>query len=201
MYEQWVQIIDTKMVEKMPITSPADLKAAGIDKMPVPKEALSRCVRVSMFLYYNTFVKFLSNFISNHLRDWMLQTSGLERVVIIVGRLGISIKFISANNIKQLQWRFYTVVGGWYGHVDTCQFFFKRRELQNTCFSFIALLRHNLSEFPINESQEPYPITLQVHKMTSLQWNKGEPCSIWSFNHVTTTLSNFKSNGGSGSFQ
>lgn len=45
-----MQITDTKIVEKIPNTKPEALNAAGIDKIPVPNEALSKCVRVSMSL-------------------------------------------------------------------------------------------------------------------------------------------------------
>lgn len=42
MYAQWVHIADTTIVAKIPKTSPEALKAAGIDKIPVPNEAFRR---------------------------------------------------------------------------------------------------------------------------------------------------------------
>lgn len=46
MYEQCVHITDTKIVAKIPSTNPADLKATGIDNIPVPNDAFNKCVRV-----------------------------------------------------------------------------------------------------------------------------------------------------------
>lgn len=40
----------TPMVAKIPKSSPDAANAAGIDSIPVPKEALSKCIRVSPFL-------------------------------------------------------------------------------------------------------------------------------------------------------
>lgn len=41
-----MHITDTKIVAKIPSTKPADLKATGIDNIPVPNDAFSRCVKV-----------------------------------------------------------------------------------------------------------------------------------------------------------
>lgn len=41
---------DTKTVEKIPNTRPEAQKAAGMDKIPVPKEAFNKCVNVSQSL-------------------------------------------------------------------------------------------------------------------------------------------------------
>lgn len=49
-YEQCVQITDTKIVAKIPRTKPHDLNANGIDNMPVPRDAFSKCVSVSQSL-------------------------------------------------------------------------------------------------------------------------------------------------------
>lgn len=39
-----------KIVAKMPITIPELIKAIGIERIPVPREAFKRCVRVSQSL-------------------------------------------------------------------------------------------------------------------------------------------------------
>jgi len=39
-----------KMVEKIPMMIPEHMKANGMPRMPVPREALSKCVRVSLSL-------------------------------------------------------------------------------------------------------------------------------------------------------
>lgn len=49
-YEQWVQITDTNIVAKIPKIRPLPLKATGIDNIPVPKDAFSKCVSVSQSL-------------------------------------------------------------------------------------------------------------------------------------------------------
>lgn len=38
------------IVRKIPNTRPDDLKANGIDKIPVPSDAFSKCVNVSLSL-------------------------------------------------------------------------------------------------------------------------------------------------------
>lgn len=38
------------IVANMPIIMPEYMKAIGIDKIPVPKEAFSKCVKVSLSL-------------------------------------------------------------------------------------------------------------------------------------------------------
>lgn len=52
--EQWVHTIDTRIVEKIPKTRPEALKAAGMDKIPVPREAFSKWVKVSQSLQKKT---------------------------------------------------------------------------------------------------------------------------------------------------
>lgn len=45
-----------KMVEKIPMMRPEHMKANGMPRIPVPKEALSKCVRVSLSLQGNKHV-------------------------------------------------------------------------------------------------------------------------------------------------
>lgn len=42
--------MDTAIVAKIPSTKPADLKATGIDNIPVPNDAFNKCVKVSQSL-------------------------------------------------------------------------------------------------------------------------------------------------------
>lgn len=50
MYAQCVHTNATSIVAKTPTSSPAFLKAIGIAKMPVPREAFNKCVNVSQSL-------------------------------------------------------------------------------------------------------------------------------------------------------
>lgn len=45
-----MHIADTKIVAKIPKAKPQNLKAMGIDRIPVPKDAFSRCVNVPQSL-------------------------------------------------------------------------------------------------------------------------------------------------------
>jgi len=45
-----VQIKAVKMVAIIPIPRPEYIKAMGMPRMPVPKEAFSKCVKVSLSL-------------------------------------------------------------------------------------------------------------------------------------------------------
>lgn len=51
-----MHIAATTTVAKIPKTKPQDLKAKGIDKIPVPKDAFSRCVNVPQSLKINTII-------------------------------------------------------------------------------------------------------------------------------------------------
>lgn len=54
MYEQCVQMTATKTVPITPAVRPMFLKASGIARIPVPRDAFSRCVRVSQSLQHDS---------------------------------------------------------------------------------------------------------------------------------------------------
>lgn len=54
-YEQNVHTADTNTVANIPVMSPAHMKACGMAKIPVPKDALSKWVNVSPSLEKNVY--------------------------------------------------------------------------------------------------------------------------------------------------